>query len=100
MTYIIAEPCVDVRDGACVDVCPVDCIYAMEEDDVSEETVPRHPSSITDPPAILFIHPEECIDCAACEPVCPVNAIFAEDDTPEEWESYKDINYEYFGVSR
>lgn len=27
MTYIIAEPYVNVKDGACVDVCPVDCIH-------------------------------------------------------------------------
>ena len=55
MTYIIAEPCVDVKDGACVDVCPVDCIYGLDEEEDRQ----------------LFIHPEECIDCAACEPVCP-----------------------------
>ena len=84
MTYIIAEPCVDVKDGACVDVCPVDCIYGLDEDDDNQ----------------LFIHPEECIDCAACEPVCPVTAIFAEDDVPPEWDNFIDINYEYFGMSR
>ena len=49
---------------------------------------------------MLYIHPEECIDCAACEPVCPVTAIFAEDDTPPEWDKYIDLNYEYFGISR
>ena len=66
-----------------MDVCPVDCIYTKDgEDDM------------------YYIHPEECIDCAACEPVCPVVAIFAEDDTPQEWESYKDLNYGYFGVAR
>ena len=101
MTYIISEPCVDVRDGACVDVCPVDCIYTTEEDEVSEPTVPRFsPPSGFDAAPILYIHPEECIDCAACEPVCPVMAIFAEEDTPEEWEGYKDLNYGYFGVAR
>ena len=49
---------------------------------------------------MFYINPEECIDCAACEPVCPVVAIFEEDDTPEQWESYKDLNYEYFGQER
>ena len=53
MTYIIAEPCVDVKDAACVDVCPVDCIYTNDEDNM------------------YYIHPEECIDCAACEPRLP-----------------------------
>ena len=101
MTYIIAEPCVDVKDAACVDVCPVDCIYTTEDDEETADSVPRlAPPEQFAGPAILYIHPEECIDCAACEPVCPVVAIFAEDDTPEEWDSYIDLNYEYFGMSR
>jgi NAD-dependent dihydropyrimidine dehydrogenase PreA subunit len=82
MTYVIAEPCVGVKDAACVDVCPVDCIYEAEEHNV------------------LLINPEECIDCAACEPVCPVVAIFAEEDTPPEWDNYIELNYTYFGQSR
>ncbi|MBI4340497.1 MAG: ferredoxin family protein [Chloroflexi bacterium] len=80
MTYIIAEPCVDVKDKACVDVCPVDCIYGS---DVEEDRM-------------LYINPNECIDCAACEPVCPVTAIFAEDDVPQQWKKWTPINYEYF----
>jgi len=78
MTYIITEPCVGVKDSACVDVCPVDCIYTTDEDDM------------------FFIHPDECIDCAACEPVCPVTAIFVEDATPVQWSFYTDLNYSYF----
>jgi NAD-dependent dihydropyrimidine dehydrogenase PreA subunit len=54
-----------VKDKACVEVCPVDCIYEGE--------------------TMLYIHPDECIDCGACEPVCPVKAIFAEDETPANW---------------
>ena len=82
MPYIIAEPCVDVKDAACVDVCPVDCISTTDDD-------PQY-----------YINPEECIDCAACEPACPVAAIFAEDDVPEKWDKYIDTNYEYFGLKR
>ena len=78
MTYIIAEPCLGVKDGACVDVCPVDCIYTTDED------------------TMFFIYPDECIDCAACEPVCPVTAIFAEDAVPEQWHNFIDMNYNYF----
>ena len=78
MTYIIAEPCVDVKDSACVDVCPVDCIYTTAEDNM------------------FFLNPDECIDCAACEPVCPVVAIFPEDSVPVEWTKYTDMNYDYF----
>ena len=75
MTYIIAEPCVDLKDASCVDVCPVDCIYEGERQ--------------------YFIHPEECIDCAACEPVCPVAAIFAEDSVPEQWKEYIATNRDF-----
>ncbi len=67
MTFIITEPCIGTTDRACIDVCPVDCIYEAEEHEM------------------LLINPEECIDCAACEPVCPVTAIFSEDEVPEEW---------------
>lgn len=77
MAYIIAEPCIGVKDAACVEVCPVDCIYSKEED------------------GMYYIHPEECIDCAMCEPECPVEAIFFEADLPSEWEEYKEINAEY-----
>ena len=80
MTYIIAEPCVDVKDGACVDVCPVDCIYGKDSE------VDR----------TLYISPDECIDCAACEPVCPVTAIFTEEDVPAEWQGYIAVNYDFF----
>ena len=72
MTYIIAEPCIQVKDASCVDVCPVDCIYEVDD--------------------MYFISPDECIDCAACEPVCPVTAIFAEDTTPARWHQYIAIN--------
>ena len=78
MTYIITEPCVGVKDAACVDVCPVDCIYTSDADDM------------------FYINAEECIDCAACEPVCPVTAIFAEDAVPKHWATYTDMNIRYF----
>ena len=65
MTYVIAEPCIDVIDQSCVSVCPVDCIHFEEGSD-----------------RMLYIDPDECIDCGACEPECPVNAIFPEESTP------------------
>jgi len=79
MTYIVTSTCVDVLDKACLDVCPVDCIYL-------DEGIDR----------MVFIAPDECIDCAACEPVCPVTAIFAEEDVPEDEIAYTRINYDYF----
>jgi NAD-dependent dihydropyrimidine dehydrogenase PreA subunit len=76
MAYIIAEPCINVKDKACVEVCPVDCIY--------------------EGPEMLYIHPDECIDCGACEPVCPVKAIFAEDEVPANWKQFIEINKKFF----
>jgi NAD-dependent dihydropyrimidine dehydrogenase PreA subunit len=76
MTYVIGEACVDVLDRTCVDECPVDCIYEGER--------------------MLYIHPDECVDCGACEPVCPVEAIYYEDDLPEEWKVYTGENAKFF----
>ena len=72
MTYVVAEPCVRCKFTDCVDVCPVDCFYEGEN--------------------MLVIHPDECIDCGACVPECPVEAIFSEDELPEKWSEYKDLN--------
>jgi ferredoxin len=41
---------------------------------------------------MLYINPDECIDCGACEPACPVTAIFAEDDVPDNMKPYIEIN--------
>lgn len=85
MTYVIAEPCVDVKDTACVDVCPVDCIHPTKNDPEKFEKE-----------NMLYIDPEECIDCGACVPVCPVSAIFAEEDLPEEWIDFTERNAAYY----
>jgi len=77
MPYVIAEPCIDVKDASCVDVCPVDCIYTGGR--------------------MLYIQPDECIDCDACVPVCPVDAIYWVDDVPPEWSEYIAANAEFFG---
>jgi ferredoxin len=76
VTYTIAEPCIDVKDKACIEECPVDCIYEGAR--------------------MLYIHPEECVDCGACEPVCPMEAIYYEDDLPKEWNHYMRINADFF----
>ena len=80
MTHVIAQPCIDVKDKACVDVCPVDCIHGKDDD-------PQ-----------LYINPEECIDCGACEPACPVSAIFEESAVPTQWKEYLQINADHFAV--
>ena len=84
MTYIITEPCINTKDTACVDSCPVDCIHPRKEEEEFEEE------------AQLYIDPEECIDCGACVPECPVEAIFPEDEVPEEWQKYIEINYKWY----
>jgi len=76
MTYVIAEPCVDVKDLSCIEECPVDCIYIGA--------------------SMAYIHPDECVDCGACEPVCPVEAIYYEDEVPGEWTHYISANADFF----
>ena len=89
MTYIIAEPCVNVRDRACVEVCPVDCIYEIDDEGASVHGI-KAPEGKEQ---MLYIHPEECIDCGACEPVCPVDAIFMDEETPDKWNEFIEMNY-------
>ena len=72
MPYVVAEPCINCKHTDCVEVCPVDCFY--------------------EGPNFLVIEPDECIDCNACVPVCPVEAIFADDELPEEWVHYEELN--------
>ncbi len=78
MAYIIAEPCIDVKDASCVAVCPVDCIHGTDQDNM------------------LYINPDECIDCGACVPECPVSAIFHQDQVPEQWQHFIELNFAYF----
>jgi NAD-dependent dihydropyrimidine dehydrogenase PreA subunit len=78
MTYVITEPCIDVKDKSCIEVCPVDCIISADED------------------RMLYIDPDECIDCGACVDPCPVDAIYAEEDVPEQWSAFTEINRAYF----
>ncbi|MEM6926492.1 MAG: ferredoxin family protein [Myxococcota bacterium] len=72
MPYVVTENCKDCRYTDCVEVCPVDCFYGDE--------------------TMLYIHPDECIDCGACEPACPVQAIYAEEDLPAEMTSWVQVN--------
>ena len=76
MPFVITDPCIETKDTACVDVCPVDCIHESER--------------------MLVIDPEECIDCGACEPECPVNAIFPEESVPPEWANYTQIDATWY----
>lgn len=85
MPYVIAEPCIGVKDRSCAAVCPVDCIH--------EGTVEKDGNAYD----MLFINPDECIDCGLCEPECPVDAIFMEDELPNRWKEFTQINAAFFG---
>jgi NAD-dependent dihydropyrimidine dehydrogenase PreA subunit len=76
VTYVIGAACVDVKDRACVDECPVDCIYEGGRS--------------------LYIHPDECVDCGACEPVYLGEAITYEDDVPDRWDAFTADNARFF----
>ncbi len=76
MTYVVTRACVDVKDRSCVEQCPVDCIYEGER--------------------MMYIHPDECIDCGACEAACPVSAIFYSYDLTPETEPFLEINAQFF----
>jgi NAD-dependent dihydropyrimidine dehydrogenase PreA subunit len=80
MAYVITEPCINVKDAACVEVCPCDCIHPTKDE-------PGYSTALQ-----LYIDAEECIDCGACEPECPVSAIFIEEDVPPEWQRYVALN--------
>jgi NAD-dependent dihydropyrimidine dehydrogenase PreA subunit len=75
MPFVIAEPCIDVQDQACVSVCPVACIHGEAGKDRK-----------------LYIDPHECIEWSACEPACPVAAIDADCDLPAQWATYATID--------
>lgn len=80
MAYIIAEPCISIKDKSCIAACPVNCIY--------------------EGPDQFYINSDECIDCGACDPVCPVRAIFPEGELPDKWNSYIEKNDAFFGIRR
>ena len=88
MAYVIAEPCVNTKDTACVEVCPVDCIHPKKDEaEFAAETK-------------LYIDPETCIDCGACVPVCPVQAIFPVEELPEKWAHFTKIDADWYATRK
>ena len=79
MTHIITSLC--LRDGACVEVCPVECIVGGKP----ENEWPW-----------FYIDPDTCIDCGACVPECPVEAILPLEDLPEEYAYTAELNALFF----
>ena len=78
MTYVITQACVDVMDKTCIEECPVDCIYEGSR--------------------MLYINPDECVDCGACEPVCPQEAIFHHELIPQDLAAFVAVNATFFEV--
>lgn len=72
MAHVVAEPCFDCKYTDCVVVCPAECFHEGER--------------------MLYIDPDECIDCEACVPVCPARAIFRDHDLPRQWQPFRDLN--------
>ncbi len=93
MTYVITEPCKGVLDLGCIDVCPVDCIHGPFDPTGKGQEVKNLESYEG---LMLYIDPDECIDCAACVYVCPVKAIFADYEVPEKWKDYIQLNADFF----
>ena len=80
MSHIVTGNCEGCRFTDCVTVCPVDCFHGDER--------------------MLYIDPEECIDCGLCVDACPVQAIFPEEEVPANWRSFIARNYAHFGLTR
>ncbi len=74
MAFVVTEPCFGCKHTACVTVCPCDCFHEGEQ--------------------MLYIDPTPCIDCNACANECPTQAIYYEDDVPEQWRDYIELNAE------
>lgn len=74
MAYVVTAPCDGCKYTDCVTVCPCDCFREGDK--------------------MLYIDPDECIDCDACRSECPVEAIFHEDEVPAEWSNYIQLNAE------
>lgn len=75
MAYVVTEPCIRCKYTDCVAVCPVEAFKEGKN--------------------FLIIDPEICVDCDLCVPECPTEAIFSEDNVPEKWVHYKEINERY-----
>lgn len=71
MTYVVTDACVDKLDRSCAEECPVDCIYEGAR--------------------MVYINPDECVDCGKCVPACPNDAIFSEHDLPEGKAGFLDV---------
>lgn len=100
MSYIIGSPCISTCDTACVAVCPVDCINGPI--DISGLGAEVHKMSKEELQGkMLYINPDECIDCGACLPECPVSAIYESEQEAikmDGTDEYVKRNYKFYGL--
>ena len=99
MTYVVTKACIGTKDRACVEVCPVDCFYDIQDPALNEKYGAAWADDDADKKnkrnsGMLMIHPDECINCGACEPECPVEAIFEDSGVPEDLEEFTKLNEE------
>ena len=100
--YVITEACIGTKDRACVDVCPVQCIYELADgqlvsrDSQDGDVANTHPAhadlQFLHGDEMLYINPDECTSCDACLPECPVDAIFPADKVPQTQQEFIDVN--------
>jgi ferredoxin len=88
MAFVIAQPCIGVKDTACVTICPMDCIHPTKDEAVFASAEQ------------LYIEASNCIDCGLCVDECPVKAIFADQDLPAEWLNFIEKNANYYRTVR
>ena len=84
MAFVITQPCIGVKDAACVAVCPVDVIHPTPDEPGFAEAKQ------------LFIDQENCIHCFLCAAECPVGAIFAVEDVPAAWATDIETNAAFY----
>lgn len=81
MSYIIGSKCIGVKDGICIEVCPIDeCIVEGGES--------------------MYINPELCINCGMCLGECPVQAIYDSEDSTIQNNEFQAVinNYQFFNL--
>lgn len=95
---IITEACIGTKDRACVDVCPVQCIYEFDpvnnvlfseveagNGEIENSHTPNPDTVAIFADSLLYVNTDECTSCTACyQPdVCPVGAIYSEERVPD-----------------
>ena len=86
MAFVICQPCVDVKDTSCTEVCPSDAIHPTPSEG-NFGSVPQ-----------LYINPLTCSNCDLCRSACPQGAIYPASQVPSGWQSYIQINAAYYGL--